>query len=258
MPRQPSFKPTNIYLIFDTRPETVAVHGTQGEAFYCGKTVGVPAYRLNRHKADALKNPENRHSAMMLKCGDDVALHVIEVVPADEDWAARERYHIARVRSMNPNCTNTSAGGFGMPGVIPSAETRAKLSAAKKGRKLPLWQVELLRNIHLGSKHTPEQIEKTASKHRGQKRPPETGPRISAANKGKIITVEAREKMRLAKLGKKQKPEHVENMRKAITGKPKSESHRAALKAAWVLRRGREAIKACHGVNVFDQIGVTA
>jgi hypothetical protein len=63
-----------------------------------------------------------------------------------------------------------------------SAETRAKISRANKGRRIS----------------------------------EETRKRISAGNKGKVISPESREKMRAAKLGKPLSMEHVEKVRKAV------------------------------------------
>lgn len=237
MSRRPNSKTTYIYWLFDMRPETIALGWDTGYPFYCGKSIRKLEYRLARHFADVSKWPHRKNSVMMSICEGHVRIALMETVPPTGDWAARERFWIASLRLINPNCTNISDGGDGVPGYIPNEATRAKLSAANRGRKLPRWQIELLRNIHLGSKHTPEQIEKTASALRGRKRPPEVCAKIGTANRGKTRSEETRSKQRAAKLGKKQTPEHVANMRAAITGKPKSEAHRLALKEAWKRRR---------------------
>jgi hypothetical protein len=90
----------------------------------------------------------------------------------------------------------------------------------------------------------------------GMVMPESTKRKIGAANRGKSPSPETRAKMRKAKAGKKQSPEHVANMRAAVAGKPKSESHRKALREAWVRRRGRAAIMAYHGADVFERCGI--
>lgn len=223
------------------RPGALAVY-PNGFPFYCGKTVRSVERRFERHKYDALRYwPKRKMTIAMLSCGESVRIETVEIVSPTDDWRAREKHWVTELRKINPDCANISDGGDGVPGHVPTQSTRAKLSAANKGRKLPPAQIESLRRIHLGSKHSPETCAKRGAAHRGMKRPPGTGEKIGMAHRGMVRSDAAREKMRAAKLGRKQSPEHVANMRAAITGKPKSESHRAALKAAWVIRRLKSA-----------------
>ncbi len=60
-----------------------------------------------------------------------------------------------------------------------SAETRARMSAAHKGKKLSPAQIALLR----GRKRSQDAVDKTAASNRGKKRSPEQRARMSAAAK---------------------------------------------------------------------------
>ena len=124
-----------------------------------------------------------------------------------------EQLAIAHYRSMGFRLTNQTDGGEGAPGMKHTAETRAKMSAAKKGRPLP--------------PRTREHTEKIAAKLRGQK-----------------WSAERRATCGLHRIGKKHSPETIEKMRqarlanpiKAQTGKPISQETKAKIRAALVGR----------------------
>jgi hypothetical protein len=70
---------------------------------------------------------------------------------------------------------NMTDGGEGAKGVIMSAETRAKISAAQKGNK-----------SCLGKKHSAETRAKMSAAVKGRKNSAETRAKISASKKGKL------------------------------------------------------------------------
>jgi hypothetical protein len=74
---------------------------------------------------------------------------------------------------------------------VQSPETRAKISAANKGRKA-----------------TPETRAKISAAHKGKKRTAEHRAKISAAQKGKKHTPETRALFRIVNAGRKISPEH--------------------------------------------------
>ena len=94
----------------------------------------------------------------------------------------------------------------------PSPETRAKMSAANKGRK-----------------HTPEACTKISAAHRGRKFSPETRAKMSESGKRKVITPEHRAKLSTCarkngnrtNLGREFSPEWRANLSAAQKGKPK-------------------------------------
>lgn len=74
-----------------------------------------------------------------------------------------------------------SAGGKRR--AAPSAETRKKLSAWQKGRKLSPEHIEKMRSVHIGRKQSPQEIAKRAAKNKGQKRTAEQRARFVVAQK---------------------------------------------------------------------------
>lgn len=110
---------THIYMLIDTRPETIAKGWSEGFAFYCGKTVYPPEKRLAQHQCAA--NRETRRPVLkwIRACGRYLTIRVIETVPPGEDWEARERYWIAYLRKEMPVCTNVCNGGEGLDGCVP-------------------------------------------------------------------------------------------------------------------------------------------
>jgi hypothetical protein len=75
-----------------------------------------------------------------------------------------------------------SAALKGRPGHSPTSETRAKISAAHKGRPV-----------------TPETRAKMSAAHKGRPVTPESRAKISAAHKGRPVIPETRAKMSAAK-----------------------------------------------------------
>lgn len=135
MPRQKNTRPTNIYWLYDTRPETVAVFGPEGQPFYCGKTVQTIEKRLRSHRYAAPQDPLQKTYAKILECGDHLRTQLIETIPPENNWLVREQFFIAEIRRINPNATNVSAGGAGAAGAVRTPEQCAALSAARMGHK---------------------------------------------------------------------------------------------------------------------------
>lgn len=166
--RKPNARPTVIYWLVDARTNT---------PFYCGKTVFSPQHRLRKHLADM--NRYDRPVSLRLRnCCGNVRIVVMETVPANRDWVVREKRWIELLRFSFPDCANITEGGQGPAGFIPSPETRAKLSKARKGRP-----------------HSPE--------HRAN---------LAGALVGRPCTSEAREKMRAKRLRDGISPEHRANI----------------------------------------------
>lgn len=135
MPRNSNARPTLIYWLFDTRPETL-VTWPNGRPFYCGKTVEGAKVRLKNHRSVARKYPNRPISQHLNACGIHVRIQIMEIVPASCDWSNRERFFISTIRLLYPGGANTTDGGEGAPGLVQSREHRAKLSAAHAGKKL--------------------------------------------------------------------------------------------------------------------------
>lgn len=116
---------------------------------YIGKTIRDPEKRLSAHLCRTNLTPK-RHSsrwlAGMVKLGLKPLIEVLEVVPSQGDWQARERFWIAEFRRRGAALTNLSDGGEGVPGVRFSEERRAEQSARFKGRVFdPEWRARISR-----------------------------------------------------------------------------------------------------------------
>ena len=100
------------------------------------------------------------------------------------------------------NCSTGGVSGKRGP------ETRAKVSAALRGRKLSPETRAKISAAHKGKKVSQETCAKLSEAHKGKKLSPEARAKIGAANKGRKASPEARAKMSAAHKGRKHSPEH--------------------------------------------------
>jgi hypothetical protein len=101
-----------------------------------------------------------------------------------------------------------SAAQKGRPGRIPGPETRAKMSAAGKGRTFSPEHRAKLSAALKGRTLSPEARAKLSAAGKGRKVSPETRAKLSAAGKGRTLSPEARAKMSAAQKGRTHSPEH--------------------------------------------------
>jgi hypothetical protein len=196
MPRIPNTRPTLIYWLFDTRPETL-IEWPNGRPFYCGKTVLRPSARFDKHRSDAKRCPVRAISKRLIECGQHVRLQIMETVSPNADWSARERYWILTLRTLYSGAVNITEGGQGSAGYIPSLETRAKRSASLRGR---VFSLETRAKIGLASRNrSPEVYAKIGASQRNRTASPETRAKLSVAGKGKKRSEETRARMAAAR-----------------------------------------------------------
>jgi hypothetical protein len=132
--------------------------------------------------------------------------HGVEVEIAarwsDEDSAfTHEKFLIGCFRDMGFKLANLTDGGEGGSGVSPSAETRAKLSAKNKGRKMAAWFAPYLSSLLKGRPKSEEHKRKLAE-----------------VNRGKTYGAETIAKRVAHIKGKKQSPEHLAKRSAALMG----------------------------------------
>jgi hypothetical protein len=98
---------------------------------------------------------------------------------------------------------NLTDGGEGTAGRVLSMETKAKMSASRKGYK-PTPESIAKRAVSMTEyKHSPETIEKMRLAHRGVKHSPETKAKISAIVRARrAVSAETRAKISAANKGK--------------------------------------------------------
>jgi len=105
------------------------------KAIYIGVTGKDLAERKYRHFYRAKNgSPQHFHRALM-KYGEDAFIWVvIDIKPTYREALEAEREYISRMRAAQYNLYNKTDGGEGVQGQKFSAESRAKMAAAKLGK----------------------------------------------------------------------------------------------------------------------------
>lgn len=99
---------------------------------YVGKTVRYARARYRQHLLEAKKKsdrPVCRWIAKRTAAGESVAMKHLEWLNPSDDWAARERYWIQKLRADGADLLNLTPGGEGAS-YPKSADHRAKIAAA--------------------------------------------------------------------------------------------------------------------------------
>lgn len=150
---------------------------------YVGQTTKADVdLRLRQHRYVTTSRAAKRyalHAAIEKHGWDAFTRHVLQVCSTREELNQAEAFWIAHYDCMAPKGYNLTTGGDA-PGEISdetrakmsvlnrgrkhSVESRAKRSAALKGRPLPPEQVEAMKL----RRHTPESLEKMAEAKRGK------------------------------------------------------------------------------------------
>lgn len=108
-----------------------------GEVRYVGKTSCGVDRRLYEHIYNARHHRSHNYNWIRAldKRGLRPTISILERIEAGGDWQAAERKWIAYFRSLGVSLLNGTDGGEGVsgPACKPSAETRARMSAAHLG-----------------------------------------------------------------------------------------------------------------------------
>ena len=184
------------------------------------------------HKNTHLQNSYNKHGKGAFE------YKIIEVIPqgdmTDQEFLAymneREIVLISEHDTLE-NGYNKTEGGGGTMGHDVSEVTKAKISAANKGKKLTDEHKAKLSAARRGRKLSPEQKAKISKANRCRKASAETRAKISAARMGRKHTLVAREKMSKAQIGKRASEETRAKLSKMRKGKPWSATRRARFEA---------------------------
>lgn len=212
MRRNPNTRPTLIYWLFDTRPETISPEWPNGKPFYCGKTVDSLIGRLRDHFKDAKRWPGRRTAMMVTDCGrEQLDIRLIETVPSSRDWVEREKFWIRTIRSLNPNATNIATGGQGPVGYIPTDAQR-----------------ERSRTTMLGNKNA-----------KGTVPTPAARAAVADSNRTRIVSIETRDKMRASHRGSPSLEER-ERIAASLRGKKHTDERRANMRNAALARHARK------------------
>lgn len=205
---------TRIYTLSDPR---------DGAVRYVGKTCMSLRKRLRDHIREADSGRWRSHSARWIRSLSALGLAPLmqQIDTAHGDaWVEIETYHIAKYRADGASLTNITAGGEGMMGWNPSPETRAKMSAAKKGKRLGIppspQTIAALRLANTGKVIPDKQKAAQSAKMTGRKASAETKAKMSVTRKGRPsgpMSLETRAKLSLAAIARFSDPAERERTR---------------------------------------------
>ena len=185
------------------------------ECFYVGKGRGGRAYRMyNRNRF---------HTAIVQKLqreGYAIEVRIVAFGLSEDEAFALEKERIAFWRAAKADLANATNGGDGVSGLKMSEEARAKMRAAK-----------------IGKKQTPEQIEKRIAPLRGRAQPREAIERGAAKRRGKKLSEEHKLKLSAAHAGKNVSEEAKKSLSRAHKGKPWSPARREAQQKISAMRK---------------------
>lgn len=185
--------------------------------FYVGK-----GKAANNRAQDHLRHAKNRLMRAVLRKISALGLSPIIEIDSwhdnQNDAHAREIELIAlygRRDIGTGSLCNLTDGGEGTVGAkLPkSEEAKAKMAAAKRGKKLTEDHRAALAAAHRGRTHSPETRAKMSAWQIGRKRPEETCKRIGDGHRGKTLSAETRAKMSAVRKGRPIAPETKEKMR---------------------------------------------
>jgi hypothetical protein len=154
-----------------------------------------------------------------------------------------------------------SAAAKGRKCAPRSDEHRARLSAALTGRKFSAEHVERIRESRIGKTLLPETRAKIGAAHLGSTRSAETREKMRLAALGRRHSDETKAKISAAKMGRKEtRPRSAEWRAKvsaANKGKKRSRETIERIRAAWALRRDKSVSEETRAKMSASQTGRT-
>lgn len=171
---------SEFYVYAHCKPET-------GEIYYIGKGKGKRAYDFKRRN-------EHWHRVAK-KYGVEVL--IIADGLTEKQALELEKNKIADI-GLDKLCNQTE-GGRGLSGHKFSAEHRAKIGAAHKGRAKPKHVMEALAKANIGRNFSDERRKKLSAAHKGRKKSPEHIAKVAAGRIGKSHTPQGKHNIRVAK-----------------------------------------------------------
>lgn len=192
-----------------------------GDIRYIGKTDNLKK-RFSAHIKGSVKKKTHLGCWLKSLLGEKPILVVLHEVAENESWAEEERRYISCARAMGVDLVNATDGGEGASGWIPAPETRAKMSAARKG--VPRGPA------------SPEARAAMSVAHRGVSKGPPS-PETCAAISAALTGVPLSSKRRAAMIAAARTPERRAASSAARTGVPRSPETCAAMSASWTPER---------------------
>lgn len=173
---------------------------------YIGQTIQTPRRRFTNHFSEA-KGSRRAVAKWLTKHGAEVQMCIIEEFELyDQDVLdAREIFYINQHETyslLKKGGLNHTLGGGGVSGNTHTEETRARMSASRRGKPRP----DAVGNKYcLGYKHTDEARAIMSAKAKNRVVSVETRAKLSAVRKGREVSEEARANISAAQLASKSK-----------------------------------------------------
>lgn len=167
------------------------------ECFYVGKGRG--------GRANKMRDRNLHHRAIVKKLsamGMAVEVRMVATGLDEETAFDIEKQRIAFWRAAGIDLANKTDGGDGVSGLVMSPEARAKMAAAKIGKKQDPEAVAKRIAPLIGRRQPRDAVEAAAQKRRGVSLSREHKEKLSLAHKGKVVSPEVRAVLSAANKGK--------------------------------------------------------
>jgi group I intron endonuclease len=220
-------------------PNTLTILSTNGCVYlarnkingklYVGKTICKLSKRQRAHRCDGLHGKVTGLGRAIAKYGfDNFEWSVLAESNDPAELVRLEVEFIANLQTKAPNGYNLTDGGEGVVGYTPSAETRKKMSVARKATKQSPETIAKAALARIGRPVSQETRAKLAKSNRGKKRSAELCAKLSAIHQGEKRgphSEDHRSKIAAALKGKKHSPERIKAI---ITGRRRARDARKA------------------------------
>ncbi len=196
---------------------------------------GIPCYigkgckgRWQRH----FRKSHNPHLANIIKAaGGELPVVIVRANLTAQEAFETEIALIAIIgRGCNGPLVNETDGGDGPLGHRQTAEHKAKIAAANRGRKRSQRECEIIGDRRRGVKATDETLERLRLSHLGKKQSRELVEKRIAPLRGRKRDADMMEKIRQTNIGRKRSPETRENIRRGSLGKVLSADHKQKIR----------------------------
>lgn len=194
---------------------------------YVGLTGGLLSRRRGQHYGEARRGGKYPFHNALRKYGDRMIWGVLEEVEGREDACRAEIRWIEVLGAAVSGCGyNATFGGDG--GVVPTEETRRKISEGLRGRVLGLEHRERIAEGLRGKGSSERSKEKNREAHLGKRASVETRQKMREAHLGCGLSEETKGKLR----GREFSVEHRQKLSESGKGREFSAEHRARISRA--------------------------
>lgn len=135
-----------------------------GDVRYIGNTRRTLAARMSHHMHLARYGVDMSGRSLWIRTLSGPPTIKALAIVEDSDGPATEQRFIAAFRKMGAQLVNRTDGGNGNPGWVPSAETKARISEAHRGKVVPREAIEKMVRANTGRKLSDEHRAKVLAK----------------------------------------------------------------------------------------------